>query len=94
MNQLEEARRDIDEIDEKMAELFVRRLEASARVLEYKRENSMPVFDPAREEQVIERGMGRMENGRFTEYYRRFIITLMDISKEYQHRRLEEHRNI
>lgn len=94
MNQLEEARRDINEIDRQMALLFVQRLEASSRVLEYKRRNSMPVFDPVREREVIEKGMQRMENGSYREYYRKFITTLMEISKEYQHKLLEEHRDI
>ena len=94
MNELEEARQDINEIDEKMAELFVRRMEASARVLSYKRENGMPIFAPEREGQVIEAGLRRIENGAYKEYYRRFITLLMDISKDYQRTLLEEHRDI
>lgn len=84
MDKLEEARQDINEIDARMAELFVRRMEASARVLEYKREHDMPIFDAAREAAVIEKGLARVENGELAGYYREFITAVMGISKEYQ----------
>ncbi len=94
MNELELARQDINEIDERIAELFVRRMEASARVLSYKRDNGMPIFDPEREGQVIENGLRRIENGAYRGYYRQLIQLLMDISKDYQRTLLEEHREI
>lgn len=94
MNMLEEAREDIDEIDARMAELFVRRMEASSRVLEYKRKNGLPIFDPEREGAVIERGLERVSNSALKEHYRSFIVAVMDISKAYQRELLEENRDI
>lgn len=94
MNTLEKARKDINEIDDRMAELFVRRLEASARVLEYKKSCDMPIFDPEREAQVIANGLGRMKIPLFAGYYKRFITCLMDISKDYQSALLKEGKNI
>ncbi|MEA4920004.1 MAG: chorismate mutase [Clostridiaceae bacterium] len=94
MNQLEKARKDINEIDDRMRELFARRLEASARVLEYKRGCGMPIFDPEREAQVIANGLGRIDNPLFAGYYKRFITCLMDISKDYQAAILKEDKNI
>jgi len=89
MNELEAARQDINEIDRQMAGLFVRRMAASERVLEYKRGHGLEIFDAARERQVIEQGLLRVEDEALRPYYRSFIKAVMDISKEYQHELLE-----
>ena len=46
---LEEARREINEVDAQMAELFVRRMRAAEKVAEYKKEHAIPILDVARE---------------------------------------------
>ena len=48
-------REQIDEIDAKMLELFVKRMDVCRNIAEYKRENSLPVLQGGREEQVIKR---------------------------------------
>ena len=57
MNELERARKQIDAIDAQAAALFAQRMEAVAAVASYKAEKGLPVFDAAREEAVIRRGM-------------------------------------
>ena len=52
---LKELRKNIDEIDRELVDLFVRRMSISAEVAEYKREVGMPVLDPARERALLER---------------------------------------
>ena len=39
MNQLEEARKEIDAVDREMANLYTRRLDAVTKVLQYKKEH-------------------------------------------------------
>ena len=41
MNELEQARRQIDEIDREMAALFAKRLEAVQKVADWKKENGV-----------------------------------------------------
>lgn len=94
MNGLEQARLDINDIDKEMAVLFERRMRAVARVLEYKRRSGMEIFDPSREAEVIEKGLSRLENSRLSPYYRSFIISVMDISKQYQRELLEKEGQI
>ncbi len=89
MNQLEEARRIINEVDDEMARLFVRRMEAAAMVAEYKKEHGLPILDAAREEQVIRRGAERVEDGELRAYYVNFIQNNMAVSRAYQHRLME-----
>lgn len=84
MNKLEEARRKINECDEKMAELFINRMKAVEEVASYKIENNMPIFDPSREEEVIKRGLERIAEDEYRKYYEEFLHSMMDISKEYQ----------
>lgn len=53
MSQLDEYRAQLDAIDGGMTELFLRRIEITGRIGEYKRAVGIPVLDAKREEQVI-----------------------------------------
>ena len=50
---IKELREQINEIDEKLVELFLKRMEVSAGVAAYKKERGLPVFDAAREGAVL-----------------------------------------
>ena len=54
-NKLEKARKIINEVDAKMAELFVKRMRAAELVCEHKMEVGLPILDPKREQAVIEK---------------------------------------
>lgn len=84
MNQLDKARKKINEIDEQMAALFEERMKAVEDVILYKKEHDLPVFDQSREQFVIEKNSRYIQNDKYIEYYRSFISQLMDISKQYQ----------
>ena len=84
MDTLERARMDIDEIDKKMAALFEARMDTAREIAAYKRRVGMEIFDPSREKTVLEKGMKRLENTEYSEYYLEFMKAVMDISKEYQ----------
>ena len=45
---LMELREQINEIDAQMLDLFLRRMQVSSNVAEYKRKNGLPVLDAAR----------------------------------------------
>ncbi len=89
MDLLEKARQTINEVDEEMARLFVRRMEASAEVAQYKRVHGLPIYDPVREEQVLRQGAGRVEDDELRAYYVNFIRSSMELSKAYQSRLME-----
>ncbi len=46
---LTEYRRELDELDEKLLDLFLTRLAICADIARYKQAHSLPVYDPARE---------------------------------------------
>ncbi|MFI3226672.1 MAG: chorismate mutase [Clostridia bacterium] len=84
MNKLEQARQDINEIDEKMADLFERRMNAVVDVISHKMENGLPIFDASREDFVIEKNSKYIKNEIYVPYYKDFIRYVMDNSKKYQ----------
>ena len=55
MKNLEEARREIDEIDGQLVQLLKRRLAIAGDVLKAKIEKGLPILDPAREREVMAR---------------------------------------
>lgn len=85
MKSLEEARNQIDTIDQEMAHLFEQRLQVVESVIQYKIEHSLPILDTARENQVIEKNSKYIQNENYLNYYVDFIHHLMKISKEHQH---------
>ena len=90
MDQLQKARAVISEADGQMAQLFVRRMEAVAQVAEYKKERGLPIFDGAREQQVLEQGSARVSDPALREHYVHFLQNTMEVSKDYQRRLLQD----
>ena len=85
MNRLEKARLVINEADAQIAQLFEKRMHAAEDVAAYKTENGLPVFDEAREKEVIEKNLAKIEDENLKPYYKDMLIQLMRISKEYQY---------
>lgn len=84
MNQLEEARREIDAVDEELAKLFERRMQAVADVAAWKKTNNMPVFDGAREEEVLQKNRERIERDDLKDDFGKWMQYMMDLSKKRQ----------
>ena len=86
---LDNARKRINEIDKKMAELFVERMHAAEEVAEYKKERGLAILDEARENEVIRRNSELIENDEIREYYVNFLKDTMTVSRAYQSRLME-----
>lgn len=84
MSLISEAREKINAIDKKMVELFEERMAAVLDVLKYKQEHNLPVFDSNREEEIIKRNVGLLENQELKEYYMIFFAGVLESSKKYQ----------
>ena len=84
MNKLEKARLAINEADAQIAQLFEKRMQAVEDVVAYKMENGLPIFDGAREKEVIEKNLAKISEEKLKPYYEDMLIQLMRISKEYQ----------
>lgn len=89
MDLLQEARRMINEVDARMADLFVQRMKAAEMVAEYKKTHGMPILDAAREEAVIRNGSARVADEALRGYYIDFMRDTMAVSRRYQQRLLD-----
>jgi len=85
-NKLEEARRIINEVDEQMATLFVKRMRAAELVCAHKMEYGLPILDQKREDAVIERNSARIDDEVLKGYYIDYLKHMMSISRAYQYR--------
>lgn len=86
MISIDEARKDIEQIDAQMAELFERRMVCAKCIAEYKMEKGLPVLDKSREKSLIERNVSYLKNPESEQYYREFLDGILNVSKKYQHK--------
>lgn len=85
-DKLEQARKIINEVDSKMAELFVERMKTAEMVFEYKKEFGLPILDQKREEEVVQKNSELIEDEVIKSYYIDFIKNVMSVSRAYQYR--------
>nr|MCR5154499.1 chorismate mutase [Lachnospiraceae bacterium] len=60
-------------------------MECAGEIAEYKKECGLPIFDAARENSLVEKNLKRIDKDEFKPYYRDYIKSVMNISKNYQH---------
>lgn len=83
-NILQEARKNISEIDSKMAALFEDRMKQSAIIAEYKKHNGVSIYDAEREREVIDNNVDLILDEEIKSYYVEYLQSILDISKQYQ----------
>lgn len=81
---LEEAREIINEVDNEMIYLFIKRMAAISMVAEYKMENDIPVLDSIREDEIKKKNLETLSNKQLEKYYLTFFEGVLNSSKEYQ----------
>ena len=86
--ELTELRDRIDEIDRQLVDLFIRRMNTSAEVAEYKRQHGMKVLDPSRERALLNK-ISELSGEEFEEYSRTLYSTILELSRSYQHKKLD-----
>lgn len=88
MDLLAEARKEINEVDGQLAALFERRMSAVKQIAEYKAAHGLPIADPAREADVLER-CASYANEETGAYYLSLVKHCMTLAKQYQKRLLD-----
>lgn len=85
MIDLSVSRKQIDDIDSQIVELFEKRMQVANEVAKYKIETGKAVFDKQREEEKLER-LGALSHGEFNERaVRELFSQIMSISRKYQY---------
>ncbi len=86
---LEDSRKIIDDIDNKIKELFLKRMETVQEVAAYKLANNLPVLNSQREREIIARITDDMDD-QMAGYTKSLFTTLFDISRSSQNRNLRK----
>jgi chorismate mutase/prephenate dehydratase len=83
--ELKDLRTSIDGIDSQIADLIMKRMEIAKEIAEYKKKNSLPVYDPQRERQKLSDIASRVgeENARITDA---LFSVIFDLSRSVQNR--------
>lgn len=84
MSDLKEIRKEINNIDSQMLALFEKRMDCAAQVIDYKLKHSLPIFDAAREQEILAKCSDMLTNKAYGSYYTEFMQCLMSVSKAYQ----------
>lgn len=79
-------RLEIDKIDDDLVRLFVQRMEVSARIADYKKENGLPIFVPSREQEKL-RDVAQKAGPDMEVYSRVLYDLLFELSRGYQSKR-------
>ena len=90
--ELNQLRTKINEIDEEILNLFLRRMEVAGQVAEYKKARHLPIYQPQREEEIlkkVEEKAGPEMGG----HARALFATLMELSKDIQRSRAHHDNN-
>ena len=88
MNDLSIIRERINEIDNKIIELWKERMNACLSVAQYKKENNIPILDAQREKELLDR-ISSLAGDELNDYSRTLYETIMSISRSYQEKYID-----
>ena len=80
--EIKDLRDTIDSLDKEIVELLVKRMNVSAEVAAYKRQNDMPVLDKAREAALLEKISSL--SGNMSKYTHEIYLEILKQSRAYQ----------
>lgn len=81
--ELGQCRKEIDKINDEILELFIKRMEISKSVAEYKLKNSLPILNRAREREILH-DMTVKAGETYENYVKVLYSVLLDLSRSYQ----------
>ncbi len=84
--ELNELRNQIDEIDQELVKLFVKRMSISSKVADYKKANNMPIHVPAREREIL-KDVAEKAGPEMANYTRVLYSLMFELSRSYQSKR-------
>lgn len=88
LEQIEMLRKEIDECDKSLIKTFERRMELVMEILDYKRQNKLPILHSQREGEIIERALGSLNEKEFVEEVECFLNEILRMSRKLQSKKL------
>ena len=83
---MQELRTQIDQIDDQIVQLFGQRMDVAAQIADYKKENNLPIFVPAREREKLQ-DVAQKAGPEMANYTRVLYSMLFELSRSYQGKR-------
>ena len=95
MDMLETKRQEIDQIDQALADLLIRRMEITGQIGVYKAEHGLPVLHTGREKEVLAQVMDRapQDDEALRDALKTIFQTIMAASRQDQEKKIEYRRN-
>ena len=81
---LKELRKQINEIDDELLSLYLKRMNISKQIGQYKKEHNLPIYDSKREEELINNLLNKIDNNELKENYKKIIQLILIESKNQQ----------
>ena len=81
--ELNELRNEINQIDDEILKLFLRRMEVTDQVADYKRQHDLPIYQPQREREIL-KTVAEKAGDEMGGYARVLFSMLMELSRQYQ----------
>lgn len=78
------ARKQINQLDEAIVSLLAKRFETAAKIGKIKEKQGLPVFDPTREEGVLERVTALDANQQTRQYIWNIYRTIMENTRDFE----------
>lgn len=89
-DEIQAARRQINQLDQSIVDLLKKRFETSARIGQIKEESQLPVLDNDREKQVLEQ-VAQLDSDTDTQKYLQNIFqAILKNSRDYQHQLMQK----
>ena len=82
--ELDKARTEINKIDKEIVKLLEKRFNIVNEIGNYKRKQGLPIYDEAREKQVVESCISYLENKEYSKFIDDIYFQIMKCSKDIQ----------
>ena len=86
MNELNDLRNNIDEIDDSIVKLLSERFDVVKNIAEYKKERGLEIFQQDREAAVLKRISDKVNNQEYKEYILKIYAVVLETSKSMQYK--------
>lgn len=81
--ELNALRSQINEVDDALIKLFLKRMELSGKVAVYKHEKKLPIYVPEREQEILD-AVSEKTGTDMSPYLRELYATIFELSRRYQ----------
>lgn len=90
MSELDAYRKEIDEIDKQLTELFEKRMNTVFQIWAYKRKHDLPVLNQERENEIIEKNITYLQDQDYACSLKKFYTQVINLAKEFEYRKNRE----